>query len=181
MRKLKVFVLFMAFSVPGGFAQKVKVNYDKSIDFSKYKSFTLQEPATTPGRPILYASVIGSIKDDLEAKGLKNVEREGDLTVIPNGGLGYDLGSAPQPSSCANCKAPAIDAQWPAYMAPPGGAGGNPLPKGTLVLDFVDRASNTVVWAGAVTQKLNPEKKDESLKKIYAAINKLLEQYPPKK
>lgn len=181
MRKLQVLGLFLAFSVPGCFAQKVKVQYDKSVDFSKYKSFTMQEPSTTPSRPILYASVIGSIKEDLQAKGLKNVEKDGDLSVIPNGGLGYDLSSAPQPSSCANCKAPAIDAQWPAYMAPPGGVGGNPLPKGTLVLDFVDREINKVVWAGAVSQKLNPEKKDESLKKIYAAINKLLEEYPPKK
>jgi Domain of unknown function (DUF4136) len=180
MRKLQVVFAFLMLSSNFTVAQKVKVEYDKSVDFSKYKSFTLQEPGTTPTRPILYASVMGTIKQDLEAKGLTSVE-SGDLTVIPKGGLGYDLTGAPQPdNSCPTCKAPARDPQWPAYMPPPGG-GGTGRPKGTLELDVVDRAANRVVWAGTVTQKLDPEKKDESLQKIYAAINKLLAEYPPKK
>ena len=53
--------------------------------------------------------------------------------------------------------------------------------KGTLELDFVDHATNKVVWTGSVVQKLNPDKKDKSLQQIAAAINKLLAEYPPKK
>jgi hypothetical protein len=182
LRTLEVLLAFATLSITSGFAQKVKVEYDKSIDFSKYRSFTLQEPAATPSRPLLYASVMGSIKEDLQAKGLTSTEKNGDLTVIPAGGLGYDLGAAPQlDNSCPNCKAPALDVKWPAYMAPPGGALGAPLPKGTLALTMVDRANNSVVWSGTVTQKLNPEKKDKSLQKIYAALNKLLMEFPPGK
>jgi hypothetical protein len=37
-----------------------------------------------------------------------------------------------------------------------------------------------VVWTGSVSQKLDPAKRDQSLEKIGAAINKLLMEYPPK-
>jgi hypothetical protein len=33
------------------FAQKVEVGYDKSTDFSKYKTYTRAEPAMPPTRP----------------------------------------------------------------------------------------------------------------------------------
>jgi hypothetical protein len=182
LRKLQVFVVFVTLSITCASAQKVKVGFDKSVDFSKYKTFTLREPATTPTKPILYASVMGTIKEDLQTKGLVSVEKDGDLTVIPDGGLGYDLASAPvADNSCPNCKAPAIDAQWAGFMPPPGGVGGKPQPKGTLQLNIVDKATNKMVWAGTVTQKLDPEKKDKSLQQIYTAINKLLAEYPPKK
>jgi hypothetical protein len=178
-RKLHILLIFTV-SLTCCLAQKVKVGFDKDADFSKYKSFTILEPTAPSSRPMLRDSVLGTIREDLQAKGLTNAEKEGDLTVIPTGGLGYELSSELKPSSCDNCKAPALDAQWPQYMAPPGG-GGTPLPKGTLALTMVDRAANKVVWSGTVSQKLNPEKKDQSLQKIYAAIHKLLAEYPPGK
>ena len=182
MRKCPVILFLATLALTSASAQKVKVVYDKNVDFSKYKSFTVPEPGATPTRPILYASLVGVIKETLAAKGLTSAEKDGDLTVMPRGGVGYDLSSAPKPdNSCPNCKAPARDVEWPAYMAPPGG-GGQGLPKGTLELDIVDRATNKVVWAGAVSQKLDPEeKRSETLQKIYKAVNKLLLQYPPQK
>ena len=48
-RKLQVLLVVML-SISCGLAQKVKVGYDKSVDFSRYKSYTFQEPETT-GRP----------------------------------------------------------------------------------------------------------------------------------
>jgi Domain of unknown function (DUF4136) len=183
MRKLQVLLVFATLSITCAHAQKIKTGYDKSVDFSKYKSFTLREPAKTPDRPILYASVMGTIKDDLTAKGLTSMEKGGELTIVPTGGLGYDIGSIPGvlSDSCAECKRPALDAQWAGYQAPPGGTSGKPMAKGTLELDFVDHATNKVVWTGAVTQKLNPDKKDKSLQQIADAVNKLLAEYPPKK
>src|ERR1700761_2031424 len=79
MRKLQVLLLFTALSITSASAQKVKTGYDKTADFSKYKSFSLREPTKTPNRPILYASVMGTITDDLKAKGLTQVDKGGDL------------------------------------------------------------------------------------------------------
>jgi len=55
------------------------------------------------------------------------------------------------------------------------------VPEGTLVLKFVDRQSNKIIWAGTVTQKLEVENKKKSLELIDRAIAKLLKLYPPQK
>jgi Domain of unknown function (DUF4136) len=182
MRKLQVVVAVATLSLSCAFAQKTKVGYDKNADFSKYKSYTLQEPAAPASRPLLYASVMGTIRQEVETKGLTRADKDGDLTVIPTGGLDYGLGtsSGVTSDSCANCQKPLVDARdWVGKQAPPGG-GGKVNPNGVLQLDFVDRATNKVVWSGAVTQKLNPDKKEQSLQKVGAAIQKLLAEYPPK-
>jgi hypothetical protein len=45
---------------------------------------------------------------------------------------------------------------------------------------MVDRTTNKEVWSGMVVQKLNPQKPDQSLEKVGAAIEKLLSEFPPK-
>jgi Domain of unknown function (DUF4136) len=182
MRKLQVLLIALMLTIPYGFAQKVKVGYNKSADFSKYKTYTLKMPPPPNARPLLYASVIGSIRHGIESKGLVSVEKDGDLTVIPAGSLDYGLDSDVNPlaDTCANCQAPQVDVLLWAGFEPPPGSAGKPQPNGILRLDFVDQASNKVVWVGTVEQKLNPQKPDQSLQKVGAAIAKLLAEFPPK-
>ncbi len=183
MRKLWVVFLAVTFFITCGFAQKVKVGYDKSVDFSKYKSYTWHEPGITQNRPLLYVTVVGSIRSELEAKGLVSVEKDGDLTLIADGGLDYGLKSDPGllSDSCSNCQKPAVDARVWAGSPPPSGSSGMPLPKGVLELQLVDRTTNKVVWTGMVMQKLDPDKKQQALERVNAAIKKLLMEFPPKK
>ena len=162
-------------------AQKVKVGYDKSVDFSKYKTYTWEEPAMPPTRPHLYATVIGSVDGELQTKGLSRVEQNGDLILIPAGGIGFAIvASGGKPlSPTFTGPPPAINATvWT-------GAEGQgqlmpAVPEGTLVLEFVDRTANVVVWSGTVTQKLDIENKTKSLELASKAVAKLLKQFPPK-
>lgn len=176
--------MILALFTFSGFAQKIKVGYDKSVDFSKYRSYTLQPPSTPSSRPLVYASVVGSIKNELEAKGLASVEKDSDLTLIAVGDLGYGLSSSPGllSDSCKNCQAPLRDPRpWAGSPPPVEGTSGKPAPKGTLELSFVERESNKLVWHGTVIQKLDENKKQESLQRIAAAIRKLLNEFPPRK
>lgn len=182
MRQLPVLLLVLM-PAACGFAQKVKVGYDKSADFSRYRSYTWNAPPITQNRPLLYANVIGAIRSELETKELVSKDKDGDLTLIAHGGIDYGFGSSSgvTDDSCANCKKPLVDPmEWTGQMGPPGG-GGTGLPKGTLELQFIDRASNKVVWSGTVVQKLDPNKKQQSLEKVNAAIHKLMMEFPPKK
>ena len=52
------------------------------------------------------------------------------------------------------------------------------VPEGTLVLSFVDRIANKVIWTGTVRQKLEMENKKKSLDLIDKAIAKLLKTIP---
>ena len=183
MRKFCILSAAFAMLLTAGYSQKIKVGYDKTADFSKYKSYTLVEPKTPSTRPLLYESVVGTVRQGLESKGLANKVTGGDLTIVPSGGFDYGLStdSTPTADSCNNCKAPIADPQAWVGTTAPAGVGGAPRPRGTLELDFVDSATNKVVWSGAVSQKLNPDKKSQALEKIGNAIQKLLDEYPPKK
>ena len=180
--KLRVLVIVAVFTVTCGFAQKVKVGYDKSIDFSKYKTYTLKVPPAPNSRPLLYASVVGSIRNGLESKGLVSMEQGGDLTVVASASLDYGLNPAINPvaDTCANCQAPQVDVlRWAGFKPPPGSAG-KPQPKGTLKLDMIDLAMNKEVWSGMVVQKLDAQKVNQSLEKVGTAIEKLMAEFPPK-
>jgi Domain of unknown function (DUF4136) len=163
------------------FAQKVKIGYDKSADFSKYKTYTWEEPNMAPTHLLLYTTVIGSVDGELAAKGFSRLEKNGDLTLIPAGGIGFATvfsGGTPISPTFTGPR-PALNAtMWT-------GAEGQgelmpAVPDGTLALEFVDRTANLVVWSGTVTQKLDIEKKTKSLELASKAVSKLLKEFPPK-
>lgn len=183
MRKLPVLLVLVMLSSTCAFAQKIKVGYDKNTDFSKFRSYTWHTPAITQNRPLLTANVIGMIQSELQVKELVSMDQGGDLTLITHGGIDYGFGntSGVTDDSCSNCQRPLVDPlAWVGTQGPPG-VGGTGLPKGTLEMHFIDRASNKVVWSGTVMQKLDPSKKQQSLEKVNAAIHKLLLEFPPKK
>jgi len=176
-------LLIAAMMTTNAFAQKVSVGYDKSADFSKYKSYTWAKPERTPARPLLYASIVGTIDQELKAKGLARTDNAGDLILIPSGGMEFGLTSvAGTPIMPSYGGSPAaIDAtMWS------GAVGSSNLtapyvPEGSLVLNFVDRKANKVIWTGTVKQKLEVENKKKSLDLIDKAIAKLMKQFPPQK
>lgn len=178
---LQTFIIIVGSGIAS--AQKVKVGYDKSVDFSKYKTFSVVEPAMPPTHPMAYATVIKAVMDELSAKGLRQVNTEGDLTVVPAGGVEYGNNAAsPTPIiGTYSGPLPATNAtMWTGAQGPTSLAG-SMVPQGTLVLEFVDRTANSVVWSGSVTEKLDIEQKDKSLDRIRKAVVKLLQRYPPKR
>ena len=169
--------LLALFSTTSAFAQKVTIGYDKGANFSRYTSYTWTQPSMPPARPLLYATVVGTIEHELRSKGLSMTESDGDLILIPVGGLEFGLNSAAGTPilSTYSGPPPAIDAtMWT-------GAGGSSssmttlVPKGGLTLNFVDRSANKVVWTGTVTVNLDIEKKKKSLELVDKAITKLLD------
>jgi Domain of unknown function (DUF4136) len=176
---------FLAILVAGfttlSLAQKVKVGYDNGADFSTYHTYTWAKPQMPATRPILYDYVVNTIDGQLEAKGLKKVEHDGDLTLVPAGGIEY------------GSNLPAGTPILPIYGGPPPdmnatmwtgaypSAGSGPIvAQGSLTLEFVDRSQNKVIWNGTVTQKLDPTKKQKSVELVGKAIVKLLNGFPPK-
>lgn len=159
------------------------MGYDKGVDFSKFTSYTWSEPKTAPTRPLLYQSIMNSIDYELNARGLLRTDTTGDLILIAAGGMEFGLYTPPGAPILPTFAGPppTIDAtMWT-------GAGGASnlmapyVPEGMLILTFVDRSTNKVIWSGTATQKLDVEKKEKSLELIDKAITKLLKDFPPKK
>lgn len=174
-------ILIGTFAKPFALAQKVNVGYDKSADFSRYRSYTWLEPGMPPARPILYSMIAGAIDHELKAKGLERIESGGDLMLVPEGGievgLSSSMGSPILPTY--NGPPPAMNATMWTGSAASVGSSGSYVPKGSLALSFIDRSTNKVVWSGNVKVGLDIERKKKSLEKVESAIAKLLKNFPP--
>jgi hypothetical protein len=176
--KLSIGLLVAAFAT-SALPQKVKVGYDKSVDFSKYKTYTLAEPTMPPTRPVLYATVIRSIDAELSFKGFQRVDENGDLRLQVAGGVNFGIavsGSAPLTPSYSG-PPPAMNATM--WTGAGQGALLPPVPDASLELEFVDRSANQMVWSGTVTQALDMERKEKSLELANKAVSKLLKRFPP--
>jgi len=172
----------IAFPALNSFAQKVKVGYDKATDFSKFKTYSWAEPAMPAVRPVLAEAVAARVEVELQQKGLIKVTKDGDLTLIPAGGIDFGIaGQAGTPYSPTYSGAPpTLDAtMWTGASGP--SSAGTYVPEGALSLTFVDRATNKIVWSGSVKQKLDIEKKNKSLELVDKAVIRLLQQFPGRK
>jgi hypothetical protein len=174
--------LIVAGLTTAGFAQKVKVGYDKSANFSKYKTYTWAKPTMPPTRPLLYETVVGTIDEQLKAKGFERTDKNGDLTLIAAGGIGFGNNMAVGTPILSTYDGPPPNMNATMWTGADGSSAllAPSVAQGTLVLEFVDHGENKVIWNGTVAQNLDPEQKEKSLDLVEKAIAKLLKGFPPK-
>ena len=172
MRKTTSLVCLLALlSVASSFAG-ISVDHDKSADFSKYKSFTIEE-ATPAVNPLMRARMIKAIEVGLGAKGLEKVDDGAHLKVVIHA------------STDNETRVTADNWGYGGYRGWRGWGGWGTttvnvdnITIGTLMLDMVDTASKKLVWRGIATDSI-PKKSEKLEKKIYKAVDKLLRHFPP--
>jgi hypothetical protein len=150
-------------------AQKVDIEFDESADFSRYKTFALQEGQLNAKAPALNSELTrkkidNQIRKRLLEKGLTEVSARPDLNVR------FTLGSARR-------------TEVEAYPAGWRGLGTRRVrvayTEGTLVINLRDTSKRELVWrAIAVEDKSDPSKISEHLDDM---VKKAIDKYPPKK
>lgn len=178
MKRLFLLLVILAFAAPA-VAQKITVEFDKSVDFTRFKTYSWD--AGMPARnPLVNTMIVDGIEQSLAVKGLTKVDRDGDLRLslavaieydiqVPHGGWG-NTGSSLQTGI-------------------PSGAGlAWDVRKGTLVLDMTDPTSKHLVWHGRASDTLRDEpttdmSKDAKRveKQVKKAVEKLMKKFPPSK
>ena len=152
----------------GAWAQKVTVEFDQAIDFSKYKTFAIRDGQLNSRNPALNSELVkkrlsADIERNLEARGLMKVTGPSDLNVR------YRFGSAPR-------------TELEAYPAGWRGLGTRivrvPYAEGTLVIDLRDPTTRSLVWRGIAREEKSDATKIEG--KLEDMVKKPLEKYPPK-
>ena len=151
------------------YAQKVDIEFDESADFSRYKTFAIQESQLNAKAPALNSELTrkkidNEIRKRLTEKGLMEVSAKPDLNVR------FTLGSARR-------------SEVEAYPAGWRGLGTRRVrvayTEGTLVINLRDTSKRELVWrAIAVEDKSDPAKISEHLDDM---VRKSIEKYPPKK
>lgn len=167
------FVAMVCLALPAA-AASVNVDYDKSADFSKYKTYARK--AMTPAPSSLVQGRIDDALDrELSARGWRKVESGADVHVITHASVGK--------------KTRITSDQFGGYGGFRGGRGWgggwgsthvnvNEIEVGTLLVDMVDAKSNQLVWRGIATATVS-QKAEKSEKKINKACKKLFKNFPP--
>jgi hypothetical protein len=154
----------------GARAQKITMEFDQTIDFSKYKTFAIRDGQLNSRNPALNSELVKKqievdIQNGLTAKGLTQVTSgSADLNVR------YTFGSARK-------------TEIEAYPAGWYGRGTRyvrvPYAEGTLVIDLRDPTTRALVWRAIAS-----EDKDDATKiqgKLNDMVKKSIDKYPPKK
>lgn len=157
-------------------AQHVETTVDRSADFSKYKTFTI-EIATPWGNEIGEKNVLDELTAAFKAKGWSQVKDASDVRIVVHGateekkqlntfytggyGGGYYGGWG-----------------W-------GGVGSSSttvseFTEGTLVVDIFDSATKSLLWRGIAQDELK-KKQEKREKQASKAVQKLLRDFPPGK
>src|SRR5206468_3083870 len=71
---------WILFATTFAFAHKVQVDYDHSVNFSKYKTFMWAEKPQTEN-PLMDDRIVSAVNAQLSAKGLEPVTTNADLSV----------------------------------------------------------------------------------------------------
>jgi hypothetical protein len=162
-------------------AQKVSYDFNKSSDFSTFKTYQ-QKDGTKVGQALIDDRIVAAIDAAMAAKGFTKVDANPDVVVVYHvafdkekdistfssgygggyGGYGYGWGGG-----------------W--------GGGGTTSTQvrdiliGTLVVDLADVKKNNMAWRGMGVKEIDtqakPDKRDKS---ITNAVNKIFKNYPPK-
>jgi Domain of unknown function (DUF4136) len=167
--------VLVVFTCVGARAQKLKVEYDKSFDFSKYKTFAMDANKES-AKPMLRLAILGAIQDDLTKRGLKQVADNPDIFVQVYGATDTDF-TTHYHDPLYGGTIPNINSGITLWHNIPGTNTTVVIPKGTLVVDLIDARQKQLVWRGIAKQNLS-DKRDELLDQVNTAVEKMFQQYP---
>ena len=149
------------------FAQKIEIESDAGVDFSRFHTFAIRDARLNSKNPSLNNDIIrhrleADIRRGLEAKGLTYVEAgKSDLNVR------FTLGAARKVEN------EAYPAGWRGYGTRIVRV---PYTEGTLVIDLRDPGTRMLVWRGIAREDKPDVAKVEG--KLDDMVRKSLDKYP---
>jgi Domain of unknown function (DUF4136) len=158
------------------YCEKVKVEFSRAFDFSKFKTYTWTELGA-PRMPLLRADIVLAIDQQLEAKGLTKTDKDGDLVIAFSGDGAEAVNQRVSPPAYLGLAGPppSIDST----MWTGSGRAGMLYPRGTLVIELMNPTAGKIVWRASANVKFDMEKKGQSVSKINETIVKMFRRYPP--
>ena len=157
------------------FAQQVQFDYDRSSNFSAYKTYQwVDYQQVAVGDQLLDQDIKRAVDEQLAGKGLRRVESGGDLLV------GYQTRISEEK-------------QFDAFGSGFGGWGGSgwgnlgdihgttsTVENGTLTVGLFDPAKKQLVWRGSASKTLDIKKDpNKNYSNLEKAMAKLFKYYPP--
>lgn len=162
-----LFAMTMLATIPS-VAQQVNTDYDRKANFSQYKTYSWSSVKTRD--PLLVDRIKSAVDSTLAAKGLKEVDSNGDLSInameitrnqqtlntFYNGGFGgWRWGGFGDATTTTET-----------YKV------------GTLVVDLFDTQSKELVFRGSSSDTLS-NNSDKNIKNLNKGVEKIFKHFPP--
>ena len=155
----------------------VDADYDTAFDFSKLKTFDwAPPPSDRPIDELVEKRLRAAVNSELEAKGYMLSADAPDFVISM---------LVTTETSTAGSVGVGASVGIPIGRGTVSVGGGKSEPRvkqeGTLVLDFLDASSRSVVWKGTATAALKePSSPEEQQARITKVVKELLVKFPPK-
>ncbi len=167
--------LVLAFAISPVAAQKVRVDFDHSNDFSHYQTYRWAGPLTGDDlNQLMQERVVGFIEEALSARRLKRVKTGGDLVISANVSVRReDVFTTFSNSTGFGW---GWDAGWGSAIST---TTVQPIFRGTVTVDLVDARRNQLVFQGVSTSSLS-SRPARNTKRLAKSVNGIFEKYPPR-
>ena len=163
---------------------KVTQDYDKSVNFSQYKSFAMDTFRVTSSISQLNQNrILTSIRDEFVKKGLTETASNPDLLIHVSaivkdkqslssntsytGGYGYGYGGYYRPYGWGG----GMGSSYTTYSV-------DDYKDGSLIIDVVDSKTKNLLWEGIGNKEIDKPASDPDAA-IKDAVAKILANYPP--
>ena len=169
MRRGFVALLVAAAFARAAAAQDVSVDYDKTFDFSKIKTFAIKM-ATPAANPLAEKRVLAEVEQALTAKGwTKTDEAKADAMTLLHG-------ATQTKHSLSTFYSGGYGWRW-------GGMGTaqtsvQDYTVGTLVVDIFDNKTKSLLFRGVASDELS-DKPEKNQKKLAKVTDKMFKDFPP--
>lgn len=175
-------LLLIAACVLGAQAQKIRVDYDKQLNFAQFKTYAWA-PHGAVAHPMLAANLVGAIEDELKARGMQKVtmDQNPGLIIQVYGSIDQETsynstdplynGSGGIPPFDPSFSGPLLSGQF--------GATSVTIHKGQLVVDLIDGSTRKVAWRGMAQQNLAHDP-NKLVSQVNNTVSKMFKQYPVK-
>ena len=184
-----IFAALLIIVASHALAQDVKYNFDKSTDFSKFKTYkwvSLKDAAPVNG--LLDKQIKDTVDAQLATKGLNKVDGDqADLYIDYQAGMTTEKQFTSFSNNFGNWGPGPGWGPRGGWYGPAGMQGGittgstSTIYIGQLALDMNDTTNHDLVWRGVASKTIDQNAKaDKQQKDLTNAVAKLLKNYPPK-
>ena len=163
-------VLFFA---AASFAQQVKTDYDRGVDFSQFKTYSWEKVQTQDS--LWVSRIKQAVNAVLAARGWTPVISGGDVAV-----MAMDM---TQNHQTLNTFYNGFGGGWRWGGGFGGGFGDSQTSVetykvGTLVVDLFDAHTKKLIWRGSASDTLS-DKSDKNIKNLDKGVQKMFDHFPP--
>ena len=168
-RRLLVVAALLQLLAITAFGQKISVDHDQSVNFSKFKTYAWNKSLSTSApNPLMDSRIIAAVDQQMADKGMIKVDagNSPDLILVYHAAVSYET------------RLNTVGMGWGYGWGGDATTYVDKIPVGTLLVEMGDPNTRKTVWRGQGSDTVS-DKPEKIEKKIYQVVEKMFKKFPP--